>query len=326
MSQSSKLTAHNCVEIVRQIHQRIRDDIIAACEAAASSADMADIAHDGPGDTIYAIDKVSEDTLIREVTDAIAQHEAIELIAEGIEPDGCIILPEGATRDEIVWKLLIDPIDGTRGLMYQKRSAWILTAIAPASGQTLQDCVGAVMTEIPLVKQHCSDQLWAIRGEGYAAERYDRIRDQRHDIKITPSRSDTLAHGFSQISRFFPGGRDILAGIDDEICQAVCGQAEAGKALCFEDQYLSTGGQFYELLMGHDRFVADIRPLLGTGSLCCHPYDCAGLLIAEEAGVIISDEYGQPLNSPLTFMLMSAGSVMQIVSYAIVLRRSYTKR
>ena len=34
-----------------------------------------------------------------------------------------------------------------------------------------------------------------------------------------------------------------------------------GKALCFEDQYASTGGQLYELIAGHDRFVADLRPL-----------------------------------------------------------------
>jgi len=33
--------------------------------------------------------------------------------------------------------------------------------------------------------------------------------------------------------------------------------------------------------------------------LCCHPYDCAGLLIAEEAGVVITDEHGRPLDGPL---------------------------
>ena len=42
---------------------------------------------------------------------------------------------------------------------------------------------------------------------------------------------------------------------------------------------LSSGGQLYELMMGHDRFVADLRPLLGapgqTVWLCAHPYDLA---------------------------------------------------
>jgi fructose-1,6-bisphosphatase/inositol monophosphatase family enzyme len=33
--------------------------------------------------------------------------------------------------------------------------------------------------------------------------------------------------------------------------------------------------------------------------MCCHPYDCAGLLVAEEAGVVITDARGQPLDAPL---------------------------
>ena len=76
------------------------------------------------------------------------------------------------------------------------------------------------------------------------------------------------------------------------------------RATVFDDQYISTGGQFYELIVGHDRFNADLRPVfyrvqrMGEG-LCCHPYDCAALLIAEEAGVVITDERGRPLDAPL---------------------------
>ncbi|MEL7375057.1 MAG: inositol monophosphatase, partial [Pseudomonadota bacterium] len=64
------------------------------------------------------------------------------------------------------------------------------------------------------------------------------------------------------------------------------------------------GGQWYELIMGRDRFNADLRPAFyrmqnqGEG-LCCHPYDCACLLVAEEAGAIITDETGRPLDGPL---------------------------
>jgi hypothetical protein len=58
------------------------------------------------------------------------------------------------------------------------------------------------------------------------------------------------------------------------------------------------------LIVGHDRFNADLRPVfyralnLGEG-MCCHPYDCAGLLVAEETGVIVADETGKPLDAPL---------------------------
>ena len=85
------------------------------------------------------------------------------------------------------------------------------------------------------------------------------------------------------------------------------GPVEPGKAHCFEDQYLSSGGQLYELLMGHDRFVADLRPLVEavinrrgeTLGICCHPYDVCTELIAREAGVIVTDERGEPLRAPL---------------------------
>ena len=72
----------------------------------------------------------------------------------------------------------------------------------------------------------------------------------------------------------------------------------------FEDQYISTGCQFCELLLGHDRMIADIRPLvfkkLGIPSaLCCHPYDVAGALVLEEAGVILESPDGSPMDGPL---------------------------
>ena len=107
------------------------------------------------------------------------------------------------------------------------------------------------------------------------------------------------------IARFFHGARDVLAQIDEEIISNIFCDVPDGKALCFEDQYLSTGGQIYELISGHDRFVADLRPLLesllaerGVNlGLCCHPYDLCTELIAREAGVIITDEKGNPVQA-----------------------------
>jgi hypothetical protein len=86
--------------------------------------------------------------------------------------------------------------------------------------------------------------------------------------------------------------------------QVLVGKKGERKALVFDDQYISTGGQFYELIVGHDRFIADLRPLFyavqkfGEG-LCCHPYDCAALLIAQEAGVIITDGLRDDLDAPM---------------------------
>ena len=100
---------------------------------------------------------------------------------------------------------------------------------------------------------------------------------------------------------------EVLAEIDEEIVRGALGPVQPGKAHCFEDQYICTGGQLYELMAGHDRFVADIRPVLekvlaqrGLAlGICCHPYDMCTELIARELGVIVTDVAGQPLRAPL---------------------------
>ena len=109
------------------------------------------------------------------------------------------------------------------------------------------------------------------------------------------------------MTRFFPGARAELAAIDDEVVEAVLGPTVKGRALAFEDQYISNAGQLYELPMGHDRWVAELRPLIepllarrGRAlGICSHPYDLCTELIAREAGVIVSDPSGRRLSAPL---------------------------
>jgi hypothetical protein len=187
---------------------------------------------------------------------------------------------------------------------------------------TLADIELAVQTEIPLVKQHLCDQLWAARGHGAQAARLNRLTGTQHALPLRPSQATTLAHGFAAISRFFPGMRAELAALDDEIVRTLLGPPVPGKAQLFEDQYISSAGQLYELIAGHDRFIADLRsvarpalvtstsslgtaPSLGTvhsalgTSLCCHPYDLCTELIARELGVVVTDESGNRLAAPL---------------------------
>ncbi len=313
---------HPLVDPILALHRRIRADVVAACEAAALES-LSDVASDEEGDTIYAIDRVAEHVLIDEIGRTMASEAApVVLIAEGL-PGGRVLIPEGANESRAAWTIIVDPIDGTRGLMYQKRPGWILTGVVghrqaelpprlhkpdqldqPVPPR-LSDIEVAVQTEIPLVKQHLSDQLWAVRGQGVTAQRVNRLSGSSTPLSLRPSGSATIAHGFAMISRFFPGIRTELAAIDDEIVGAVLGPPQPGKAQLFEDQYISSGGQLYELMAGHDRFVADLRPLFerrkGTSgpALCCHPYDLCTELIARELGVIVTNEDGGALDSNL---------------------------
>lgn len=297
--------AHALLEPILALHDRIRDAVVDACEQQAAD-ELSAVATEDAIDTIYRIDRVSEDILI-DGLEAVAREEPLVLVAEGLH-DGAVVLPRGASEADCRWRVMVDPIDGTRGIMYQKRSAWILTGVAPNAGDAtrIRDVVLAVQTEIPTIKQHRSDQLWAERGRGVQGARYDRVRRTREPLVLRPSRADSLAHGFCSVSRFFPGVRDVLAAIDDDVIAEVLGPSAAGKAASFEDQYLSTGGQFYELMAGHDRYIADLRPLAKPihatrglpMPLCCHPYDICTALIAEELGVVLTDAVGNPLDAP----------------------------
>ncbi|HKV41586.1 MAG TPA: inositol monophosphatase [Blastocatellia bacterium] len=312
MNESTLHGVEQLVTPLRLLHERVRDAVIEACERESSSemqGELAAVADDSSeGDTIYSIDRISEKVLVEFFDREVAPIAPLILIGEGLS-DGKIVLPPGTPESGAVWRVIVDPIDGTRGLMYQKRSAWVLTGVAPNRGDrtNLQDIVFAIQTEIPLVKQHLCDSLWAVRGTGARAERYNRLTGERRPLKLHPSRAATIKHGFAGLARFFPGAREVLAAIDEEIVRGALGDIQEGKAHCFEDQYVSSGGQFYELMAGHDRFMADLRPLMEPLlarrglrlGICCHPYDVCTELIAREMGVIITNAKGQSLDAPL---------------------------
>ena len=222
--------SHSLLEAIQTLHRRIRDDVVRACEQGAVAA-LSGVAMEAEGDTIYAIDRVAEHELVAEIGRTIAtRDEPVLLVAEGL-PDGEVMVPKDCDRKSARWIIIVDPIDGTRGVMYQKRPAWILTGVARGPGPcTLADIELAVQTEIPLIKQHLSDELWAVRGQGAYAVRVNRFMEDIVPLNLHPSTATTLDHGFAMIARFFPGSRAELAAIDDEVIAAA---DERGIAMVF---------------------------------------------------------------------------------------------
>lgn len=289
------------------IHARMRAHICGQMSQAASGQ-MAGIASEEASDTIYSIDKSCDDLLLPALED-LAREIPFLLIAEGISEDGPLALPQGTPAEECRYRVIIDPIDGTRMIMYDKRSAWILTGVAPNLGDEtcLADIHMAVMTEIPTTKQTLADTLWAHAGEGVQALRENLLDGSRRKWTPAPSRAINLDHGFAQLTKFFPGRKALSATIEEEILRRMGAFDRANRCVVFDDQYLSTGGQLYELISGHDRFQADLRASLRSlddpGSpppgMACHPYDICTELIAREAGVPITDAQGCRLAGPL---------------------------
>src|SRR5262249_20869726 len=129
------------------------------------------------------------------------------------------VFPEGSDPAAARFRVLVDPIDGTRGLMYNKRSAWSLAAAAPNRGEAtcLADVEVAVQTELPTTRACLSDQLWAARGEGAHGETHHLITGARDGFRPRPSGATSLAHGFSAISKFFPGGKALAARLEEAL-------------------------------------------------------------------------------------------------------------
>ena len=304
----------------------MRDALLAARAKASSASRFAEIAAVTKADTIYEIDKVSEDAILHWYEKNWPRSWPVELVMEGIDEDG-VTFPRGTPVGKTKWKCILDPIDGTRGIMYDKRSAWSLAGLAPQRGQktTIADIVVAAMTELPTSKQWRSDQVSAVRGAGLAGVRATwtdvhapaRARSgvrASGKLVLRPSAAKDCRHGFASLSRFFPDGKTLLSQFEEELWARVEAQKQKGKGalnepvnhspVIFDDQYICTGGQLYEILAGHDRFIGDLRPLAFAtlnlpSSLVCHPYDICTELILNEAGAIVEDPLGEKIRAPL---------------------------
>ena len=296
------------VERLKSFQRDVRDRVI---RSRWSGSLLHAVSRSSSADTIYAIDTHVEPLLEAFCEKWAAEEGPLVLVAEGLE-DGrgneveSRVFPAGAKESDAAIRLIVDPIDGTRGIMYDKRSAWALAGVAPnrGPGSRLRDIELAVMTELPTSKMGFADVLWASKGGGATAERVDLATGQAEPLALRPSTSPNIDHGFASVSNFFPGTKVLAGRLLELIAARLIGPADVTRATVFDDQYISTGGQFYELIVGHDRFNADLRPEFyrmqnqPTG-LCCHPYDCATWLIAEEAGIILTDASGAPLDGPL---------------------------
>ena len=269
-----------------------------------------EVGRSSSADTIYKID-TEVDPILEQFCEELGRTTPIVVVAEGLEDhDGnevpSRVFPASAKESDATLRLIFDPIDGTRGIMYDKRPAWALAGVAPNKGPNtrLRDIEVAVMTELPTSKLGFADSLWAIKGGGAKGIRTDLRSGDTQPLTIAPSKANTINHGFATITNFFPGTKVLAGETMEHIARKLIGPADVTRATVFEDQYISTGGQFYELIVGHDRFNADLRPLFykiqkQPEGLCCHPYDCATMLVAEETGIILTDAMGNPLDGPL---------------------------
>jgi len=283
----------------------IRNAVLTAREGL-DAMRLSTVADRAGGDTIYAVDKFSEAAILAWFQTHWPTCFPVQIVMEGNERELCF--PSGTPVAATDWKCLIDPIDGTRGIMYDKRSAWALAGIAPQHGADtrLSQIVAAAMTEIPTSKHWRADQFSATL-EGHLIATACDLRagsGSAKPISVSPSFATNFDHGFSSLVKFFPAGRTLTSQIEELLWDELLGPRNASFPVIFDDQYLSTGGQFYELLTGHDRLIGDLRPLIFQtldleSALVCHPYDACAWLVLRKAGVVYEHPLGGFPDAPM---------------------------
>src|SRR5436309_688673 len=184
------------VSRLRDLHDRMRDRLVAQLRRETIDA-LSGVADMRGGDTIYAIDERGE-AVLWQFCEEWGREIPFVLIAEGVPGSGERVFPDGSPASAATFRLIVDPIDGTRAIMYDKRSAWILSGIAPNRGPDtkMDEIEVAMQTEVPTTKQTLSDSFWAWRGSGALGERTDLLSGARRPLTTRPSQAETVEHGF----------------------------------------------------------------------------------------------------------------------------------
>lgn len=306
-------------ELSREIRVPVRRALGAALAAKdgerARLNDVTEVVGTGAGDITFAIDVVAEDAVERWFQ-KVAANGPLSLLTEdtgwqhrGPSPSGDV--QELSGFDHGGPRIALDPIDGTRNIMHDLRSAWVVVSMAgpgPDEPQFKDLCYGAI-SEIPDSRGAEVRELDAIAGQGAHLRRLSIHADgEEREVASGPLCTDDevrLDRGYFPFFGFHPSCRADVAALGFDVLQrVVASHPGLNLSTVFDDQYISSGGQLALLALGGYRSIVDARDALGqrTGrpTQTAKPYDMAGAaLVALEAGCVVVAPDGAPLNFPL---------------------------
>ncbi|MCB9913655.1 MAG: hypothetical protein H6828_00740 [Planctomycetes bacterium] len=260
----------------------------------------------GAGDVTFALDEAAEAAL-EAWFERRAARGPLSVFSEdrGWRHRG----PSGALAgfDHGGPRVVVDPVDGTRHLMADLRSAWtVVAACGPGAGvPRFADVELGLVAELPDSRAARYRVLRARRGAGARLELRalddDALLD---DAPLAVDADDRADHGYFSVFRYSPAARPALAQIEAAFFERLARHEGADPRSCYDDQYISNGGQLALLALGTYRLIADLRAWLAARGApevtTSKPYDCAGaLLVAREAGCALSAPEGGPLDFPL---------------------------
>jgi fructose-1,6-bisphosphatase/inositol monophosphatase family enzyme len=277
----------------------------------------------GAGDLTYGLDLVTENALDRWF-DKTARESPLSLFSEDAGWRHRGPSAGGKSRslpgfDHGGPRVVIDPVDGTRNMMADLRSAWTVIALCGPGEDVprMSEATFGLVAELPDSRAERYRILTAERGCGaHLQERFiaDGSLYREHVCQVDGD--DRVDHGYFSFFRYTPAMRPLLARIEAEFFERLARSEGADLRNCFDDQYISNGGQLVLLILGTYRMIADLRarlaPNFDVPCTTSKPYDCAGaIVIAREAGCILTDAEGAALDFPL-----DATTPVHFVGYA----------
>jgi hypothetical protein len=268
-----------------EVGRRVRDVVRAGRRDGDTDRDHQVVRTEG-GDDVFGIDERADETLLDGLA-RLGDRWPGSVVLEGYDEAVAVGDASGP------WRYLADPVDGTRPLLADKRSAWVLLG-AGRQALTLEDLEVGAAVEIPTRRAALGLVAWAARTGPTSvlrAEDDDLVGGGApQPVMLAPQTGRPLDRSFVTVVRLRPGGHGPIGAWADRHL--------AGLEV-YDDLVPCTGGAMMGLASGSDRAVFDPRPLLHPEGFAAHPYDLAALVVARAAGAVIEALPPGPLLVPL---------------------------
>jgi hypothetical protein len=284
---------------------------LAAEESIRGLSPAAKVVGVGIGDVTYGIDLESEIVVSRWFED-LAREEPISLLTEDTGWRHAGPASGGGWRelndfDHGGPRIAIDPIDGTRPLLGDLRSAWTSIAACPAGPEQplSSDVSYALLGELPTSTTETWRLIRAESGRGATIERCTfAATSEASRLPLIADTDDRADHGVFSFFRYSVQQRPLLARIEVDFFERIAAKEGADLMHCYDDQYTCNVGQIVHLCLGSYRMIADLRAHLSGGFSApittSKPYDlAAALLVGREAGCAMRAADGAELSFPL---------------------------
>jgi hypothetical protein len=301
--------AENTSELAR-LAGELCDDVLAAHRAAQAAAlpsgstrALAHAVGQGVGDETFAIDAACEAAVDRWF-ERHARRAPLSVLTEdrgwrhlGPAPHGVRAL---ADFDHGGPRLAVDPVDGTRNVMADLRSAWtVVSACGPgASEPRAADVVHGTLGELPTTNAAFARRLCADAGRGAWRSAVDFTSGAHSRLLRVCVDERVELEGYLPFFRYDLASRRDATALEVDFLERLVAHEGANARRLFDDQYICSAGQLVLLTLGTYRMVCDPRVLLahrrGSPATTSKPYDLAGaLLVAREAGSVLAPLAGE---------------------------------